>query len=70
MKVYAVYSGSRYEGTELIGMYSQINKALDVAVSILNKQHGKWWRRREEANVVRVWQSTWKEIIVYEYDVL
>lgn len=73
MRVYSVYIGERYRQRELIGIYSKSQKALEVAVALLSEQKGKWWPRnldKDETGIIRAWQSTWEEIIVYEHEVI
>lgn len=72
MKVFAVHFGDRYRGAELIGMYAKEERALIVAVALLDEQEDKWLRRnpeKDEKGIVRAWQSKWNEIIVYVHDV-
>lgn len=69
MKVYALHYGDRYRGGEILGVFAKPESALSEAAKILDKQIIKWWRRPEEKGIIRAWQSTWEEIIIYEYNV-
>lgn len=80
MKVYALYSGCRFEGGNVDAIYSTPEKAMIAALKMLKAERKQSLRVMGEDtwgevvnkwndSIIKIWQDDIDEIIIYEYDV-
>lgn len=80
MKVYALYTGCRTEGGNVVNIYSTIEKAIMAALALLKKERkqeikvmGKdsWEEAIDKYNdsIIKIWKCDLDEIIIYEYKI-
>lgn len=83
--VYAIYSGSVYEGGGVIEIYADKEKAIKFAIMLvekekksterihkkdMNSEYWKWSEKENGGSIVKCWANPVDEIIVYEYNLI